>query len=184
MALSTLSRLPAELSERLRWLPNYKDTHPEKEIGEWLQIRFGPEGRIAGQHAGRIPYYSRLEFIDPIGFTDRGVKRIRWDDTTGRQGSGRWPDVWEYLFSSGPNGVLVTAKTGDIEAYRPFVAAVETHGYCLGNGISVRGRRLGFLLFVPADQDCPDLSCTGSASMAGRTYPLCDDDIIRLGGDG
>lgn len=182
-ALSRLSRLPAELPHRLRWLPDYKDTHPEKTIGEWLRNRFGPDGRIAGQHAGRIPYYSRLEFIDPIGFTDRGVKRARWDGVAERRGPGQWPAVWEYLFSTEPDGVLITAKAGEIKTYGPFTAAADSHGYCLGKSISVRGRRLGFLLFVPADQDCPDPSCARSVPVAGRTYPLCDDDLIQLKGD-
>ena len=181
-ALSRLSRLPAELSTRLRWLPNYMDTHPEKTIGEWLNDRFGSEGRIAGQHAGRIPYYSRLEFIDPIGFTDHGVKRIRWNDEIGESDSGRWPRVWDYLFASQPSGVLITAKVRDADVYRPFVAAADAHGYCLGNLVSVPSQRLRFLLFVPVDQDCPDPACEGSAAVAGRVYPLCDDDLIRLGG--
>ena len=110
--LSRLSRLPRELAPRLRWLLEYQDTHPERAIGEWLQTRFGPDGRVAGQHAGRIPYYSRLQFIDVIGFTDSGIRKARWEERTDTPDKGRWPEVWEYLYDN-PVVVKRTQKLKD-----------------------------------------------------------------------
>jgi len=182
--MSELLRLPHELAPRLRGLVNYQDSDPERAIARWLHDRVGADGRVAGQHAGRVPYYSRLQFSDVIGFTDSGLRKLRWDRPAHSQETGRWPEAWDYLLASRPDGVLVADKGDDREVYEALVAAIDRHGYCLGNRIGVRGRRLGFLLFVPDGGGCPEDSCPDSVEVGGRTFRLCREGTVWVGEDG
>jgi hypothetical protein len=158
----------------------FEDDHPERRVGLWLAEHLGPAGRVVGQHAGRIPYYSRLEFVDIIGYTDRQPNRLLWDPEKGTFDPGRWPQVWDYLFGLSPDLLLLLPKTGAPATYVPLTAAIAAHGYCLSHALRSPSVRLGFLTFEPCSASPPGKGCGNTVDLGGRSYPLCPEQVVNL----
>ncbi len=178
-AAARLARLPRELGPRLRALARHRDTHPERQVGLWLRAWLGPLGRVVGQHAGRIPYYSRLDFVDVIGYTDREPNRRLWDPATGRFDPARWPAAWEYLLGLEPDALLIAPK-GDRAAYSSLNAAISSHGYCLSHRLSSPAGGVSFLVFARDPTRCADADATDTVELAGQAYPLGRGRVVDL----
>ena len=180
-ALSRLALLPRELGPRLGRLLAFADTNPERKVGLRLGEQLGPAGRVVGQHAGRIPYYSRLEFVDIIGYTDRQTNRLLWDPARGSFDPARWPLVWEHLLGLSPDLLLILPKADSPAAFAPLAAALDAHGYCLANALRSPSARLGFLTFEPCSSVPPPAQgCTDTVDLGGRPYPLCPQQVVDL----
>jgi hypothetical protein len=178
-ATERLVRLPRELLPRLRVVARYRDTHPERQVGLWLRAWLGPRGRVVGQHAGRIPYYSRLDFVDVIGYTDREPNRRLWDPATGRFDPQRWPAAWEYLLGLEPDALLIVPKA-DTATYASLNAAIGLHGYCLSHRLVSPSDRTSFLVFARGAASCPATVADGTVDLAGTAYPLSRERIVDL----
>ena len=177
-----LWRFPQEFSHRLRWLVDFQDEHPEKVLGEWLRSRLGPDGRYADCHAGRIPYYSRLGFIDYFGYTDRQVIRLRLEKQRGVVDSDPSFAVWNYVFGLSPDAVIIRPKTDAREFYESFVDVADRNEYGLAFALRYGSSLSGPLVFSPVAAPLAEDDATQWVKLAGRRYPLKPGGEVRLPG--